>query len=69
MMVLQYFWVEQACREIAKSRNLLQAADSEADVKELVQEYLSSDKAGKWLLVVDNLLPKNAQAGDSVVLL
>ena len=31
-----------------------QTADADEDVKEVVREYLSSDAAGKWLLIVDN---------------
>lgn len=55
------FWIpilnssslEQAYTEIAKKIGLKKSNEDE-DVKELVQEYLSSDKAGNWLMVVDN---------------
>ncbi|KAL8660631.1 MAG: hypothetical protein Q9202_006376 [Teloschistes flavicans] len=55
------FWVpaisaesfEQACRSIATQCCV--ASDSkDEDTKESVQRYLSSDRAGKWLLIVDN---------------
>jgi signal recognition particle GTPase len=55
------FWVpavsletfEQACTEIARILYIPQADDKQ-DVKELVKQYLSSQSAGKWLLIVDN---------------
>ncbi|KAL9080312.1 MAG: hypothetical protein Q9157_000899 [Trypethelium eluteriae] len=58
------FWVsalssesfQQACdeilRELRKSRRI--GGDSDANVKEIMQSYLSSKQAGKWLLVLDN---------------
>jgi tetratricopeptide (TPR) repeat protein len=56
------FWVpalsiesfEQACAGIAKALRIPYAAGGEEDVKELVQQHLSSSRAGRWLLVVDN---------------
>jgi tetratricopeptide (TPR) repeat protein len=45
---------EQACVEIAQELGIAQAADKEEDAKELVKQYLSSSRAGRWLLVVDN---------------
>jgi tetratricopeptide (TPR) repeat protein len=45
---------EQACMEIAQELGIAQAADKEEDAKELVKHYLSSSRAGPWLLVVDN---------------
>jgi tetratricopeptide (TPR) repeat protein len=47
---------EQACGSIAKALRISQAGggDDDDDVKELVQHYLSSSRAGRWLLVVDN---------------
>jgi tetratricopeptide (TPR) repeat protein len=56
------FWVpamssetfEQACREVAGVLGILRAEDGEEDVKELVRLHLSTEKAGKWLLIVDN---------------
>lgn len=56
------FWIptlsmesmEQACNEIANLRELSHAADDGKDVRELVRQYLSSDAAGKWLLIIDN---------------
>jgi tetratricopeptide (TPR) repeat protein len=56
------FWVpvlsmesmEQACSNIARVLGIPQAADDKEDTKELVRQYLSSDAAGHWLLIVDN---------------
>ncbi|CAN9286263.1 unnamed protein product, partial [Alternaria alternata] len=46
---------EQACGSIAKALRISQAGGGDdEDVKELVQQYLSSSRAGRWLLVVDN---------------
>lgn len=45
--------MEQACGEIARTLKIPQAADDE-DLKELMKEHLSSEAAGKWLLIVDN---------------
>ncbi|KAH6646194.1 hypothetical protein BKA67DRAFT_525928 [Truncatella angustata] len=55
------FWVpivsgssaEQAYIEMAKKLGVQKKSDEE-DIKELVCQYLSSDEAGRWLLVVDN---------------
>ncbi|KAI4940761.1 hypothetical protein J4E91_011248, partial [Alternaria rosae] len=55
------FWVpavsmesfEQACAEIVQTLHIPQSADKE-DAKELVKQYLSSGRARRWLLVVDN---------------
>ncbi|KAI8625843.1 acyl transferase/acyl hydrolase/lysophospholipase [Xylariaceae sp. FL1651] len=43
---------QQACTEVVK-RLAIQAANDE-DPREVLQNYLDSDKAGKWLLVIDN---------------
>jgi tetratricopeptide (TPR) repeat protein len=56
------FWVpalslesfEQACGEIARTLRIPLAAGDKEDVKELVRQYLSARRAGKWLLIVDN---------------
>jgi tetratricopeptide (TPR) repeat protein len=56
------FWVpalsmesfEQACTSIARALRIPQAAGGDEDVKKVVQQYLSSGRAGRWLLVVDN---------------
>lgn len=56
------FWVpvlsqatfEQAYAEIARKLRIPKSTDDE-DVKELVRRYLSSEEAGRWLLVVDNM--------------
>jgi hypothetical protein len=46
--------MEQACSEIARTWKIPHTTDGDEDVKELVRQYLSSDAAGKWLLIVDN---------------
>ena len=56
------FWVpalslesfEQACAEIARILRIPLATGDKEDVKELVRQYLSAKRAGKWLLIVDN---------------
>jgi hypothetical protein len=56
------FWVpalsmesfEQACAGVARELRLPYSAGEGEDVKEVVQQYLSSSRAGRWLLVVDN---------------
>jgi tetratricopeptide (TPR) repeat protein len=45
---------EQACASVAKALRIPQAGGGDEDVKELVQQHLSSSRAGRWLLVVDN---------------
>ncbi|KAF5229798.1 hypothetical protein FANTH_14071, partial [Fusarium anthophilum] len=55
------FWVpvlsaetaEHAYEDIAKKLRLQKSSEDE-DVKDLVCQHLSSDKAGKWLFIVDN---------------
>jgi tetratricopeptide (TPR) repeat protein len=57
------FWVpvlsmasfEQACAEIAKTLGIPQVVDVDEDSKELVKKWLSEGRAGKWLLVLDNV--------------
>jgi hypothetical protein len=56
------FWVpalsmesfEQACVGVARALRIPQAAGGDEDIKEIVQQHLSSGRAGQWLLVVDN---------------
>jgi hypothetical protein len=45
---------EQACVDSAQELGIAQAVDKEGDAKELVKQYLSSSRAMRWLLVVDN---------------
>ncbi|KAL6918192.1 hypothetical protein ACHAPO_000003 [Fusarium lateritium] len=45
--------IERAYSDIAKKLRLRKSSENE-DVKDLVCQYLSSDEAGKWLLIVDN---------------
>ena len=59
---LSIFWVsalsaesfEQACIEIARNLRISQAIGDREDVKELVRRHLSTDRAGQWLMIVDN---------------
>ncbi|KAI1392353.1 uncharacterized protein F4822DRAFT_436211 [Hypoxylon trugodes] len=44
---------EQAYAEVAKRLDI-QVGPNEQDLKESVQQYFSSDEAGKWLLILDN---------------
>ncbi|KAK4205384.1 P-loop containing nucleoside triphosphate hydrolase protein [Triangularia verruculosa] len=43
---------EQACTTIVNKFGIRYSGDQ--DPKEIVREFLSSDKAGKWLLIIDN---------------
>jgi hypothetical protein len=45
---------EHAFVSVARALRIPQATGGEEDVKELVQQHLSSSLAGRWLLVVDN---------------
>jgi hypothetical protein len=45
---------EQACGEVASVLRLVGTENDKEDVKELVQRYLSAEKAGRWMLIVDN---------------
>lgn len=64
------FWVpavsmesfEQACAEIVQTLHIPQSADKE-DTKELVKQYLSSGRARRWLVVVDNVDDPNILFG------
>jgi tetratricopeptide (TPR) repeat protein len=65
------FWIhalsletyEQACREVASVLELVGAEDRNEDAKELVQRHLSADRAGRWMLVVDNADDMNILEG------
>ncbi|KAI1826668.1 acyl transferase/acyl hydrolase/lysophospholipase [Xylaria intraflava] len=47
---------QQACTEAVKRLSIQTVKDNpDEDPKELLQHYLNSDKAGKWLLVIDNI--------------
>ncbi|QPC72056.1 hypothetical protein HYE68_002808 [Fusarium pseudograminearum] len=55
------FWVPVLSNETAEGAYVgiakklgLQKSNEDDDMKDLVYQYLSSDKAGKWLLIVDN---------------
>jgi tetratricopeptide (TPR) repeat protein len=52
---------EQACMEIAKALGIRRADDE--DIRDAVRQYLSSNKAGHWLLVVDNADDKDVLFG------
>lgn len=66
------FWVpilsdgsaEQAYVDIAKKLGIRKSSDDE-DVKELVCQHLTSDEAGKWLLIVDNTDDRELVFGSS----
>jgi tetratricopeptide (TPR) repeat protein len=45
---------EQACAAVASELGILDMGDNKQDAKELVQRHLSAERAGKWMLVVDN---------------
>ncbi|KAF2403295.1 TPR-like protein [Trichodelitschia bisporula] len=57
------FWVSamskatftQDCSHIASKLSILSDQNKDKDVKDLVKEYLSSETAGRWLLIVDNV--------------
>jgi tetratricopeptide (TPR) repeat protein len=65
------FWIhalsletyDQACREVAGVLGLVGAEEGKEDVKELIQRYLSADRAGRWMLVVDNADDMDALGG------
>lgn len=46
--------LEQAYLKVARQLDILGCNDDEANVKKLVQNYLSREKAGWWILVFDN---------------
>ncbi|KAF2647031.1 purine and uridine phosphorylase, partial [Lophiostoma macrostomum CBS 122681] len=45
---------EQACASVAQALQIPQAAGEGEDAKELIRQWLSAGRAGKWLLVLDN---------------
>lgn len=53
MPVLSAKTAERAYGDMANKLDL-QKSSEEEDVKNLVRQHLSSDKAGKWLLIIDN---------------
>ncbi|KAL5442425.1 hypothetical protein PMIN05_004067 [Paraphaeosphaeria minitans] len=56
------FWIpalsiksfEQACTSIIAALKIGQAGAGEDDAKELLSDYLSLDRAARWLLVLNN---------------
>ncbi|KAF4540599.1 Kinesin light chain [Lasiodiplodia theobromae] len=48
------FQIEEGYRLIAKAANLPGAEEEDADILRIVYEWLSSDKCGEWLMVLDN---------------
>ncbi|TGJ86578.1 hypothetical protein E0Z10_g2205 [Xylaria hypoxylon] len=54
---------QQACAEAVKQL-AIQAVEDE-DPKEVLQKYLNSDRAGKWLLVIDNVDEMGTLLGSS----
>ncbi|KAF2395683.1 hypothetical protein EJ06DRAFT_267661, partial [Trichodelitschia bisporula] len=57
------FWVSavsaatftQDCSSIARELSILSEKEKDKDVKDLVKEYLSGGRAGRWLLIIDNV--------------
>jgi hypothetical protein len=47
--------MEQACGDITRVQGFPQTADDKEDVKELMRQHLSSEAAGQWLLVINNV--------------
>jgi tetratricopeptide (TPR) repeat protein len=56
---------EQACAGIVQALHISQRRKEEDDPKELVKQYLSSSRARRWLLVVDNADDPNILFGGS----
>jgi tetratricopeptide (TPR) repeat protein len=62
MSAVSIFWMpaismesfEQACAGIVAALQIGQAGAGEDDAKEVVKEHLCSERAGRWLLVLDN---------------
>jgi len=46
--------LHQSDLDAAQQLGIARAEDEKADVKELVQAYLSKESTGQWLLVFDN---------------
>src|ERR1700722_4769283 len=46
--------LEQACLDVAKQLGIPGCEEDKADVKRLVQDHLSNENTGQWLLVFDN---------------
>lgn len=46
--------LDQGCQSVAQHLGIDGSGSKEADIKQLVQDYLSNDKAGHWILVYDN---------------
>src|SRR5262249_33854601 len=46
--------LHQAYKDVAKRLNLPNWDDDKADAKKLVQQYLSTKSAGRWVLAFDN---------------
>ncbi|KAJ5064695.1 hypothetical protein PSV09DRAFT_2249981 [Bipolaris maydis] len=63
MPAVSIFWMpalsmesyEQACVAVAAALHISQAETNKDNIKELVKEHLSTDQAGPWLLVLDNV--------------
>jgi tetratricopeptide (TPR) repeat protein len=62
MSAVSIFWMpalsmesfEQACAGIVAALHIGQAGAGEDDAKEVLREHLCSERAGRWLLVLDN---------------
>lgn len=68
------FWVpatnieslQQAYLEIGRQLQIPGLKEEQADVKKLVQDYLSGESAGRWLLIFDNADDMNMWIGSAV---
>ncbi|KAF2704134.1 hypothetical protein K504DRAFT_518662 [Pleomassaria siparia CBS 279.74] len=54
---------EQACTEVAKALHIPRTAAKEENAKELVRQWFSAERAGQWLLVLDNADDKDILFG------
>ncbi|KAH7380133.1 hypothetical protein BKA66DRAFT_571209 [Pyrenochaeta sp. MPI-SDFR-AT-0127] len=62
MSAVSIFWMpalsmesfEQACVSIVAALRIGQAGSGEDDAKEILRDYLSTERAGRWLIVLDN---------------
>jgi tetratricopeptide (TPR) repeat protein len=56
--------LHQAYLDIARQLGITSCEDNTADVKRLVQDYLSKESTGQWLLVYDNADDMNMWTGE-----
>lgn len=71
--VVSVFWIhalsletfEQSCIAVASVLGILDTGEDKKDVKVLVQQHLSAEKAGKWMLIMDNADEMDVLEGSS----